>query len=145
AERRRAHAGGGDGRRDVHGRPPRAARRREASPRALPRRARRQLLRQSWQTLALLGAANVAHLQIDTSTIAIVDGDVGLVDFGGQRLRRARTRSRPTGSSCSSRRRSWPEAIAPSPPPWRRSAPTASPRCCPTCSRLHSPALSARR
>jgi hypothetical protein len=40
-------------------------------------------LPKSWRTLALLGDANVAHLQIDPSTIAVVDGDVGLIDFGG--------------------------------------------------------------
>lgn len=40
-------------------------------------------LRRAWQALARLQAANVAHLQIDPSALALVDGEVGLVDFGG--------------------------------------------------------------
>jgi uncharacterized membrane protein YbhN (UPF0104 family) len=41
------------------------------------------ILRRSWATLGLLGAANIAHLGIDPSTIVLIDSEVGLVDFAG--------------------------------------------------------------
>lgn len=40
-------------------------------------------LRRSWRTLELLGKANIAHLQLDLSSVAIVGDDVALVDFAG--------------------------------------------------------------
>ena len=39
------------------------------------------LLDSSWRTLALLGRANIAHLQIDPFTVAVVGHELGLVDF----------------------------------------------------------------
>ena len=48
-----------------------------ASPSSLDDR----LLGRSWRSLALLHEANVGHRQVDLESIAIVDGDVGLVDF----------------------------------------------------------------
>jgi uncharacterized membrane protein YbhN (UPF0104 family) len=44
------------------------------------------VLRRSWKTSALLGAANIAHLGIDPSTIVLIDGEVGLVDFTGSTI-----------------------------------------------------------
>jgi len=41
-----------------------------------------ELLQASWQTLETLGAAGIAHLQIDPSTVAVADETVWLVDFG---------------------------------------------------------------
>jgi glycosyltransferase 2 family protein len=41
------------------------------------------LLRRSWQTLGLLAAANIAHLQIDRTSVAIAGDEVVLVDFTG--------------------------------------------------------------
>ena len=40
------------------------------------------LLHAAWRTLAQLEAADIAHRQIDTSTVAVADGDVWLLDFG---------------------------------------------------------------
>jgi uncharacterized membrane protein YbhN (UPF0104 family) len=40
-----------------------------------------RLVGQSWQSLALLHEANVGHRQIDLESVAILDGDVALVDF----------------------------------------------------------------
>jgi glycosyltransferase 2 family protein len=40
-------------------------------------------LRSAWHTLALLGRANIAHLQIDPTSVAIVGDDVALIDFAG--------------------------------------------------------------
>lgn len=40
-------------------------------------------LRRSWRTLELLGRANIAHLQIDGSSVALLGDDVALVDFAG--------------------------------------------------------------
>ncbi len=42
-----------------------------------------ELLRRSWRTLALLRRANIAHLQIDPSSLVIMGDEVGLVDFAG--------------------------------------------------------------
>jgi uncharacterized membrane protein YbhN (UPF0104 family) len=36
----------------------------------------------AWHALALLHGANVAHRHIDPSTTAVIDGEVGFVDFG---------------------------------------------------------------
>jgi uncharacterized membrane protein YbhN (UPF0104 family) len=41
------------------------------------------LLQGSWQTLARLGDADIAHRHINPSTLALVEGDAGLVDLGG--------------------------------------------------------------
>jgi uncharacterized membrane protein YbhN (UPF0104 family) len=40
-------------------------------------------LRQCWRTLALLDDANIAHRQIDPTSLALTDDDVLLVDFAG--------------------------------------------------------------
>ncbi len=40
------------------------------------------LLHASWRMLARLGEADIAHRQIDTSTVAVADGEVWLLDFG---------------------------------------------------------------
>ncbi len=40
-------------------------------------------LRRGWAALALLGGANIAHLQIDLSSVAVDGDDVALVDFAG--------------------------------------------------------------
>jgi uncharacterized membrane protein YbhN (UPF0104 family) len=40
-----------------------------------------RLLGRSWRSLALLHEANVGHRQVDLESIAIMDGEVGLVDF----------------------------------------------------------------
>jgi glycosyltransferase 2 family protein len=37
----------------------------------------------AWRALALLHGANVAHRRLDTSTIAVIGGEVGFVDYGG--------------------------------------------------------------
>jgi glycosyltransferase 2 family protein len=37
----------------------------------------------SWRALALLHDARIAHRRIDTHTVALLDGEVGLVDFAG--------------------------------------------------------------
>ena len=42
-----------------------------------------ELLSRSWRTLALLGEANIAHLQIDLASVALVGDDVALIDFVG--------------------------------------------------------------
>ncbi len=42
-----------------------------------------RLLRGSWHALALLHETNVAHLQIDPSSVTVVGDDVGIVDFAG--------------------------------------------------------------
>jgi uncharacterized membrane protein YbhN (UPF0104 family) len=42
-----------------------------------------RLLHESWQALAHLGEANIAHLQIDPSSITVFGDDVGIVDFAG--------------------------------------------------------------
>jgi uncharacterized protein (TIRG00374 family) len=42
-----------------------------------------RLLQRSWRSLGLLHNANVAHLQIDLESVAIVGDDVGLVDLSG--------------------------------------------------------------
>jgi uncharacterized membrane protein YbhN (UPF0104 family) len=39
-------------------------------------------MRGSWRALELLGAANIAHLRIGPATVASLDGEIGLVDFG---------------------------------------------------------------
>jgi uncharacterized membrane protein YbhN (UPF0104 family) len=44
------------------------------------------LLQASWQALARLSETNVAHLQIDPSSIAVFGDDVGIVDFAGATL-----------------------------------------------------------
>ena len=41
------------------------------------------LLQRSWQTLARLSDADIAHHHINPSTLAIIDGDAGLIDLGG--------------------------------------------------------------
>ena len=41
-----------------------------------------ELLEAAWRTLARLGEADIAHSQIDTSTVAVADGEVWLLDFG---------------------------------------------------------------
>jgi uncharacterized membrane protein YbhN (UPF0104 family) len=41
------------------------------------------VLQRSWQTLALLGEADIAHRHINPSTLALIGGDVGLIDLGG--------------------------------------------------------------
>ena len=41
------------------------------------------LLRAAWQALAFVGAAGLAHLRVDGSTVARVGDEVGLVDFAG--------------------------------------------------------------
>jgi uncharacterized membrane protein YbhN (UPF0104 family) len=41
------------------------------------------LMRRSWRALELLGAANIAHLRIGPATVASLDGEIGLADFGG--------------------------------------------------------------
>jgi uncharacterized membrane protein YbhN (UPF0104 family) len=41
------------------------------------------VMRGSWRALELLGAANIAHLRIGPATVASLDGEIGLVDFGG--------------------------------------------------------------
>jgi uncharacterized membrane protein YbhN (UPF0104 family) len=38
-------------------------------------------LRDAWRALALLDELRVAHLEVDAETVALVDGEVGLVDF----------------------------------------------------------------
>ncbi len=40
------------------------------------------LLQAAWRTLARLGEADIAHLHIDTSAVAVADGEVWLLDFG---------------------------------------------------------------
>ena len=40
-----------------------------------------RLLGRSWRSLALLHGANIGHRQIDLETVALLEGDVGLVDF----------------------------------------------------------------
>ncbi len=40
-------------------------------------------LRRSWRTLELLGKANIAHLQIDLSSVAVAGDEVALLDFAG--------------------------------------------------------------
>jgi glycosyltransferase 2 family protein len=40
----------------------------------------------AWESLARLGAGGVAHLGIEPGTVALFDGDVGLVGFGGATL-----------------------------------------------------------
>jgi uncharacterized membrane protein YbhN (UPF0104 family) len=40
-------------------------------------------LGQAWRTILLLGDANIAHLGIDTATVAVLGDEVGLVDFAG--------------------------------------------------------------
>lgn len=37
----------------------------------------------AWRALALLHGARIAHRRIDTHTVALVEGEVGLVDFAG--------------------------------------------------------------
>lgn len=39
------------------------------------------LLEGCWRALALLHAANIAHLHVDPSTVVLIDGQAGLVDF----------------------------------------------------------------
>jgi uncharacterized membrane protein YbhN (UPF0104 family) len=41
------------------------------------------VLQRSWQTLALLGAADIAHRHINPTTLALIEGDAGLIDLGG--------------------------------------------------------------
>ncbi len=41
------------------------------------------LMRMCWRTVALLGEARIVHKQIDPSTVAIADGAIWLLDFGG--------------------------------------------------------------
>ena len=41
------------------------------------------LLYDCWETLQRLGQAGIAHLQLDQSTVAVHDGHVWLLDFGG--------------------------------------------------------------
>jgi len=41
------------------------------------------VLSRSWQALSLLHGARIAHRRIDTHTVALLDGEVGLVDFAG--------------------------------------------------------------
>src|SRR5262249_38029806 len=43
----------------------------------------RELLASCWETLALLHGAGIAHRRIDTRTVAVIAGQVGLTDFGG--------------------------------------------------------------
>lgn len=40
------------------------------------------LVEAAWHALALLHRANVAHRRIDPSTVALIDGGVGFIDFG---------------------------------------------------------------
>lgn len=40
------------------------------------------VLADAWQMLACLQRANIAHLRVDPTTVAVVAGEVGLVDFG---------------------------------------------------------------
>jgi len=42
-----------------------------------------EALRRSWRTLDLLGKANIAHLQLDLSSVAVVGDEVALLDFAG--------------------------------------------------------------
>ncbi len=42
-----------------------------------------EALRRSWETLELLGKANIAHLQIDRSSVAQLGDGIALVDFAG--------------------------------------------------------------
>jgi uncharacterized membrane protein YbhN (UPF0104 family) len=42
----------------------------------------RELVRSAWDALARLDTLSVAHRQIDPETVAIVEGEVGFVDFG---------------------------------------------------------------
>ena len=42
-----------------------------------------RLLERTWRSLGLLHAANVAHLQIDLESVAVMGDDMGLVDFSG--------------------------------------------------------------
>jgi uncharacterized membrane protein YbhN (UPF0104 family) len=51
-----------------------------------PSRLDESMLARSWRSLALLHRANVAHLQLDPTSVAILDGDVGFVDFAGATL-----------------------------------------------------------
>jgi uncharacterized membrane protein YbhN (UPF0104 family) len=51
-----------------------------------PSRLDERMLGQSWRSLALLHRANVAHLQIDLTSVAFLDGDIGFVDFAGATL-----------------------------------------------------------
>jgi uncharacterized membrane protein YbhN (UPF0104 family) len=44
------------------------------------------LLGRSWRSLGLVHDANIAHLQVDLESVALLDGDVGLVDFAGSTL-----------------------------------------------------------
>ena len=41
------------------------------------------LLQRCWQTLARLSGADIAHHHISPSSLAIIDGDAGLIDLGG--------------------------------------------------------------
>jgi uncharacterized protein (TIRG00374 family) len=44
-------------------------------------------LAESWQALDLLHRARIAHRRIDTYTVALLDGEVGLVDYAGATAR----------------------------------------------------------
>jgi uncharacterized membrane protein YbhN (UPF0104 family) len=48
-----------------------------------PERLDDDLLLEAWSAVRRLGAARLAHQRLDADTIALVDGEVGLVDFAG--------------------------------------------------------------
>jgi glycosyltransferase 2 family protein len=45
-----------------------------------------ELLLRAWRVLALLADSNIAHLRIDPFTVALVGGELGLIDFGAAKI-----------------------------------------------------------